>query len=98
MRYRVDNMTSNKKTTAKPASAKGKTTEKELVSENDLLAAVGARFPSSREVFFKHGLHCIGCGAAYMETVKQGALSHGIDLKALMKDLNAAAKKDSESK
>lgn len=91
-----ENAKKTAKTTKKAKKTAANTNSAEmLVSENELLAAVAARFPSTREAFLKHGLHCIGCGAAYMETVRQGALSHGIDLQALLKDLNAAARKDS---
>jgi len=46
-------------------------------------------FPQTAEVFFKYGLHCLGCAAARFENVEQGALAHGIEVKDLMKDLNA---------
>lgn len=55
----------------------------------DILSA----FPETFEVFMQHGLHCIGCHAAQFETLKAGALAHGIDADKLVKDLNAAVKK-----
>jgi len=47
-------------------------------------------FPQAAEIFFKYGLHCLGCAAARFENVEQGAMAHGIDVEALMKDLNAS--------
>ncbi|MCK5594525.1 MAG: DUF1858 domain-containing protein, partial [Candidatus Aenigmarchaeota archaeon] len=44
-------------------------------------------------VFQDHGLHCIGCFAASFETLEQGAAAHGMDIKKLVEDLNAAVKK-----
>lgn len=46
--------------------------------------------PETVPVFFKHGLHCIGCHVAAYESIADGAQVHGIDVDALMKDLNAA--------
>ena len=46
--------------------------------------------PETLEVFSNHGLHCIGCAVAAFESIEEGALVHGIDTDALVKDLNAA--------
>lgn len=48
--------------------------------------------PNTAEVFLRHGLMCFGCPAARFENVEQGALAHGIDVDALMEDLNASVK------
>lgn len=40
-------------------------------------------------IFFKHGLMCVGCAAARFESLEQGAKAHGIDVDALVADLNA---------
>jgi hybrid cluster-associated redox disulfide protein len=45
--------------------------------------------PETIRVFLEHGLHCIGCSVARFENIEQGALAHGIDVDALMNDLNA---------
>jgi hybrid cluster-associated redox disulfide protein len=46
--------------------------------------------PETVPVFMKHGLHCIGCAVAAFESIEEGAVAHGIDVEALMKDLNEA--------
>mgnify|MGYP000846726178 FL=1 len=46
------------------------------------------KYPESVPVFFKHGLGCLGCAAAHFETIEQGAAAHGIDIDALIADLN----------
>ncbi|NLX35688.1 MAG: DUF1858 domain-containing protein [Chloroflexi bacterium] len=46
--------------------------------------------PETVRVFLNHGLMCVGCAAARFESLEQGALAHGIDVDALVKDLNAA--------
>jgi len=45
--------------------------------------------PETIRVFLEHGLHCIGCAVARFENIEQGALAHGIDVDALIRDLNA---------
>ncbi len=44
--------------------------------------------PDAVRVFMEHGLHCIGCAVARFENVEQGAMAHGIDVDALIRDLN----------
>jgi hybrid cluster-associated redox disulfide protein len=39
----------------------------------------------------QHGLGCIGCALARYENIRQGAQAHGIDVDALVKDLNQVA-------
>lgn len=47
-------------------------------------------YPQTIEVFLRHGLMCFGCAIARFENVEQGAQAHGINVEALMRDLNAA--------
>lgn len=46
--------------------------------------------PETIRVFMEHGLHCIGCAVARFENIEQGAMAHGIDVDALIKDLNSS--------
>ena len=46
--------------------------------------------PETVPVFMQHGLHCIGCAVAPFESIAEGAAAHGIDVEALMSDLNKA--------
>ena len=48
------------------------------------------KYPQAVEVFLRHGLMCFGCALARFENVEQGATAHGINVEALIKDLNAA--------
>jgi len=54
------------------------------------IGEVVQKYPQTVEVFLRHGLMCFGCAIARYENVEQGAVAHGIDVEALMKDLNAA--------
>jgi len=56
------------------------------------------KYPQSIKVFFEHGLFCIGCNAAYRETVEQGAAAHGINADELITKLNQALPKEEEKK
>lgn len=40
-------------------------------------------------VFFQYGLHCLGCFMSAGETLEEAAMVHGIELDALLRDLNA---------
>jgi hybrid cluster-associated redox disulfide protein len=55
------------------------------------IGQVVQEYPQTVQVFLRHGLMCFGCAIAQYENVEQGAVAHGIDVEALMKDLNAAA-------
>lgn len=44
--------------------------------------------PRARDVFTAHGLACIGCMGAMMESIEDGARMHGIDPVALLRELN----------
>lgn len=50
------------------------------------------KYPETEEIFVKHGFHCIGCMAASFESIEQGAIAHGIDVKKLIEDLNKTIK------
>ena len=50
-----------------------------------------SQYPQTLRVFLSHGLMCVGCAVARFEDIRQGAEVHGIDLDALMKDLNQVA-------
>lgn len=47
-------------------------------------------YPKAAQVFMNHGMGCFGCAAARFENIEQGAMAHGIDVEALVKDLNAS--------
>lgn len=59
------------------------------ISREMPIAQVVREYPQSVEVFLRHGLFCFGCAVAQFENIEQGAIAHGIDVDALMDDLNA---------
>lgn len=48
--------------------------------------------PETVPVFLSFGMHCLGCPHSRGESVEQAALTHGLDIDALMTALNAAKK------
>lgn len=59
------------------------------ITKDMTIQEVVQRNPETIRVFLEHGLHCIGCAVARYENIEQGALAHGIDVDALVRDLNA---------
>ncbi len=45
--------------------------------------------PQVAKVLAKYNLGCIGCMGAMHETLEQGAQAHGLDVKDILRDLNA---------
>ena len=54
------------------------------------------QYPDTVEVFMNAGMGCIGCAAAHFENIEQAAMVHGLDLDALMEDLNGAVEPAAE--
>jgi len=61
-----------------------------VITKDMSIGEVVQKYPETVQVFLSHGLMCIGCAVARYENVEQGAMAHGINVEALMKDLNAA--------
>jgi hybrid cluster-associated redox disulfide protein len=49
---------------------------------------VVTQYPETMMVFMKHGLHCVGCHVSAFESIEDGAIAHGINVDALIADLN----------
>ncbi len=71
---------------------------KDQITKDMHIGDVVHKHPEVVEVFFKHGLHCIGCAAASFESIEEGATAHGIDVEKLIKEINKAleGKKDGD--
>ena len=72
---------------------KGEIMNKDKISEEMTIKEVIDNYPETAMVFMKYNVGCIGCLAASFEKVKDIATVHGIDIKALVKDLNLAVQK-----
>ena len=61
---------------------------KHTITKEMMIGDLVKRYPDSIGIMLEHGMQCLGCHVATWETIEQGALSHGIDIKKLMEDLN----------
>lgn len=56
-----------------------------------LIGELMEKYPKAAEVLMeKYGLHCVGCGMAMMETIEEGAKTHGMkagEIKKMLEDL-----------
>lgn len=43
---------------------------------------------NSAPIFFKHGMHCLGCPSSSGESIEDACAVHGIDSNKLVNDLN----------
>jgi hybrid cluster-associated redox disulfide protein len=71
-------------------------TAEATITADMTIGEVLQKYPESLKVFLSHGLMCVGCAVARFENIRQGATAHGIDVDALMKDLNEIAVPDEE--
>ena len=66
-------------------------TQEQTITAEMTIGEVLKEYPESLKVFLTHGLMCVGCAVARFENIRQGATAHGINVDALIKDLNEAA-------
>lgn len=63
-----------------------------MITKSMSITEAVQRYPQTVNIFTQYGMHCLGCVAARFENIEQGALAHGIDVDALIEDLNKVAK------
>ena len=56
---------------------------------NDMLK----KYPGTKDVLKKHEVDCFGCLGAEQESVRNLAWSHGLDIEALVDELNGTLNK-----
>ncbi|HEY5995655.1 MAG TPA: DUF1858 domain-containing protein, partial [Candidatus Deferrimicrobiaceae bacterium] len=62
------------------------------IGADAILGDILAVYPETEKVFRKHfGGGCFSCPGQKTETVRQSALLHNLDMKAVLADLNRAA-------
>lgn len=60
--------------------------KKQLITKNTLIGDIVEKYPEIGEVLVEdYGFHCVGCMAAEMETLEQGAMVHGMTTKEINK-------------
>jgi hybrid cluster-associated redox disulfide protein len=58
------------------------------ITKDIKIEEVVTQYPETMMVFMKNGLHCVGCHVSSFESIEDGAKAHGIDVDALVDDLN----------
>ena len=61
------------------------------ITKEMTIEEVVTQYPETMMVFMRHGLHCVGCHVSAFESIEEGALAHGINVDALVLDLNKVA-------
>ncbi len=62
--------------------------DQRVITPDMPIGDVVRKYPSTINVFLRHGLGCVGCAVARFENIRAGAQVHGINVDALIKDLN----------
>jgi len=68
-----------------------------MITKDMSIGEVVRKHPETAIAFRKHGMGCIGCIAARYESIEAGAEAHGIDVDALIKDINEIIRMSSEN-
>jgi len=59
-----------------------------MINKDMIIADILKLDRETAPVFFKHGLHCIGCPSASGESLEDACKIHGIDVDSLLGELN----------
>jgi hybrid cluster-associated redox disulfide protein len=71
-----------------------KAKEQSMIEKDMTIEEIVRKYPETRSTFERYGLGCVGCQAALFENIEQGAEVHGVDVHALIIDLNKQLQKD----
>ena len=61
------------------------------INKDMIIGECLAKYPQTAKVLFDHGIHCVGCFAANMETLEDGLQRHGLseeEVNKIIKELN----------
>ena len=59
-----------------------------MITEEMSIVDILELSPEMEKILFARGLNCAGCPGSYTESLREAAAGHGVDLNALLKDLN----------
>lgn len=62
------------------------------IIKDTLISDILKAFPKSMEIFEKYNMGCFSCMGVQNETLEKGCLMHGLDVNAVIKELESAAK------
>jgi len=64
-----------------------------MITKDMTIGELVQEYPSVVEILMEEGVHCVGCGAAYFETIEEGLAGHGRseeEVTAVIEKLNQA--------
>lgn len=64
-----------------------------MITKDMTIGELVQQYPSVVEILMEEGVHCVGCGAAYFETIEEGLAGHGRseeEVAAVIEKLNNA--------
>ncbi len=62
------------------------------ITPESTIEEVVVRYPDTVQIFFRHGIPAISCGAPIWGTIRENAEKYGVpDLEALLRELNDVA-------
>ena len=62
-----------------------------MITKDMIIGDLVEEHPELVEQFLSYGVHCVGCGASYYETIEQGLMIHGKtpeEIKKIVEELN----------
>lgn len=67
--------------------------KKPTITGDETFDEILKKYPETIPVFFQFGLHCIGCHISAYESIKDGAIAHGVEVDKLIEALNKVISK-----
>jgi len=61
------------------------------ITKDTVIGDILAVAPQTAPVFLSIGMHCLGCPASQGETVEEACAVHGVDVDALLAEVNRLA-------
>ena len=62
-----------------------------MISKDTMIIDLINTHPEAITVMQKHGIGCMGCMLAHSETIGEGLAAHGLDVDAVLNEIEAAS-------
>lgn len=59
-----------------------------MINKDTKIGELLSQSPEKAEILLAVGMHCLGCPASQHETLEEACEVHGIDVQALLEELN----------
>lgn len=59
-----------------------------MIKETTTIGEIVRDYPNAPEILMRFGMMCVGCPSSQDETLMEAAAAHGMDLNALLTELN----------